>query len=533
MAALAVLSELTIVLVVGAVTAATGRCNRGRHCLGRLTVTCKTVETGMRPVQWELRLQVVLEDPDQPVVWCVAERTIRAQTPLMSIVVAVAVNTTIRRIEKRMSFMASFAIRFFMTAEERESRQIVIESNVDREFQFAVATAAVCAELPVMWIVIRMASVTISGRQRNCGGLEMTASAAEIGMCIVKLESRVARVIKADIQPFGDLMAVAASLAVDTVVRIVSLVTTIAVRRKSLFELVAAMTGFAVETGVPAGQRETCPAQMIEERLRPVLLVVAALAFAAIVAHVGIVFAMASCALIRRALVLLFDVTIDAGEGLMRPLQLITRVRFVIEPHFGPVLRGMAVSAGFAEIAEMPIVISVTRNACRIGAAITRVRDMASRAFGVQVAADQREIGQVVIERLDIQTHDIFVPAFVIGVALGALSFSDLRREAMKASGAGNVLGNFLVTVETKLTLQRALKLNVAGSTFVLELGVGLHDRSGHDQSLEGPELSLGILADQSHGEEENVREETPDRHTTVLSGAPSTCARQEREAAR
>jgi hypothetical protein len=80
-------------------------------------------------------------------------------------------------------------------------------------------------------------------------------------------------------------MAIGASASVYSVMGIIVAVTVVAIRGQCLLELVPGVARLTLETEVPAGQREPCRIEMIEERLRPVGRRMTTLTFRAVVPH--------------------------------------------------------------------------------------------------------------------------------------------------------------------------------------------------------------------------------------------------------
>jgi hypothetical protein len=102
------------------------------------------------------------------------------------------------------------------------------------------------------------------------------------------------------------------------------------------------------------------------------------------------------------------------------------------------------------------------------------------------MAAAQRKIGSIVIERRPIQPHDVCIAALVFGVTVFAeklrLIFGDAAVEARQRRHVGT---DFLVTIHTQRRLFGCDERSVAIRTIVFEVGMTFDHRAGHDQSLE------------------------------------------------
>ncbi len=97
----------------------------------------------MRPVQDKARLQVVVEEPLLPVNRVVACRAVRAESAVVRVVCCMAVHALLRCVAEHMRIMAVAAVNVRVLAQERETRQVVVEEYVvlPRRFVVAVVTA--------------------------------------------------------------------------------------------------------------------------------------------------------------------------------------------------------------------------------------------------------------------------------------------------------------------------------------------------------------------------------------------------------
>ena len=129
MAAAAVEAELAVVYVVGTVTVAAATA-LALHGGKRLAVAGVAGRVAVRAGEREPGPQVVIELPGQPVDRVVAGGAIVAVTPLVGIVVAVAVDANLRRVAENVGLMAAVAGSVGMCAEQREPGQVVIEEQV-------------------------------------------------------------------------------------------------------------------------------------------------------------------------------------------------------------------------------------------------------------------------------------------------------------------------------------------------------------------------------------------------------------------
>lgn len=118
----------------------------------------------------------------------------------------------------------------------------------------------------------------------------------------------------------------------------------------------------------------------------------------------------------------------------------------------------MAVDTLLAHEALMRIILDVAGQAVGRRIPIFFLRRVTICATDIQVSADQREVGEIVIERRFIEHHDLRIAAFMIGMAAGAGLGSGICRPAMKPSGAPDVGTDILMAVDAKLRLCLAVE---------------------------------------------------------------------------
>lgn len=129
MAAPAVVSEVAVVDVVGPMTIAAALAELGLPG-ERPPVAALAGHAGVRACERKAGLGVVLELPAQPVDGIVAARAIAGEPAFMLIVVCMAVDTVSRRSLKYPGLVAVVALGLGVPAEQRETRQVVIEKDV-------------------------------------------------------------------------------------------------------------------------------------------------------------------------------------------------------------------------------------------------------------------------------------------------------------------------------------------------------------------------------------------------------------------
>jgi hypothetical protein len=455
-------------------------------------VTPVTIETGVGTAEREIRLRVVIERPREPRRRIVASGTRVAEATLVDVVIDVAVDARIVGVVESTRRMAVVAHERVVAAEQREAREIVVEPHAlgPRRLRVAVARAAALAELSRVRVVLGVAIEAERRRHRNRHRLDVAAGALDFGMSRVQREVRVLGMVESDVRPARHAMTIAADRAVDTVVRVVLAMAGDARTLDPGVDAATLVTGLAGQPGMAARERETAPDEVIERRVPPVGRRMTVLTLPPVQSRVIVVRGVAVEARRRRVLVLLIDVTAHAGDVRVSPRQSIFGGCLVIEMGFGPGRLDVAVRAFAAEVALVPIVVLVAPGAGGLGGVIVRrVLCVAVHAHPLDVLTEQRKVREVVIEGLGVQTDDVVVAPFVIGVAPGALDSRDGRILAVVAAARGEVASHILVAIETEPALQLPRKGRMARRARRLGIGVRGRDEPRHDQTLESAHL--------------------------------------------
>ena len=129
MAAPAVVSEVAVVDVVGPMTIAAALSKLGLPG-ERPPVAALAGHAAVRTRERKAGVGVVIELPAQPVDGIVAARTIGCEPAFVGIIVRMAVDAGSRRILEDPRLMAVVALGLGVPAEQRETRQVVIEKDV-------------------------------------------------------------------------------------------------------------------------------------------------------------------------------------------------------------------------------------------------------------------------------------------------------------------------------------------------------------------------------------------------------------------
>jgi len=172
-----------------------------------------TMDFGVRVPELEVRI-IVVETPDQPGIGVVAVGATLSEATFMHVVWAMTVDACVAGITKDGGGMTGFTTDCGMLADERETAQIMVESNFFLPGNFIVTLVALGALFIFMNIVLFVAAVT-SGINFLCFSANcMTCLAGQVFMRTVEREIGVCVVIKFCILPSRDDMTVLALFTV-------------------------------------------------------------------------------------------------------------------------------------------------------------------------------------------------------------------------------------------------------------------------------------------------------------------------------
>lgn len=240
----------------------------------------------------------------------------------------------------------------------------------------------------------------------------------------------------------------------------------------------------AAQAGVGAIQCKARVARMIETRVVPAIRAVTVLALLPTAAFVDVVGGMAAVTGRRRVGERVVLVAVEAGSVVMQSDQR-PPGRVVIESDIEPTIGSVAVATLGAHGIAMHIVGLVAAVAVLRCVAELDVGFMAVVTLRLGMVADEREIGPVMIEALPVESHDIGIAAFVVGMASEAGTTAGLPVAAMKAQLHFDVGRDVLVAIEAQGALFVAIEGLVTSLAIGLELRVTLDDFTGHDQGLD------------------------------------------------
>jgi hypothetical protein len=200
MASSAIIAKLATVHIVPLMALNAGP-RQLRAICHRARMATLTPQTVVAPSQAEPGLTVMIEYPEGPSVRIVAIRTIWAQSPLVTIVLAVTIDTGTHCNLKSPVEMTLFAGNDLVLPDQREIGKAVVEEDLFDPTACAVAGCAIGAKRAAMW-VFRLVAVGASAPHRMREDILRMAIVASDGLVrTIKREFGVAIVRKADFGP--------------------------------------------------------------------------------------------------------------------------------------------------------------------------------------------------------------------------------------------------------------------------------------------------------------------------------------------
>ncbi len=311
--------------------------------------------------------------------------------------------------------MAGAAVRVCVATEQGKSGEIVIEEEVLRPINFAVAVVACQPLSAVVGIVLRVAGVAAIAE----GDLEYRLNVAkltlELAMRAIQRMAGIDRMVEVNCSPLGRSVTIDAAESEVLVVSIVVRMAGNALRTESVCEGVFAVTAAAGLLRVRSGKRERSVSRVVEARIQPAARIVAGLAVLSAPSIVGVIGCVASET--RRWRIAKRPVGV-AVETLRFAVTADKRVagRIVIEFDLLPTVRVVAVAAFFAEETLMRVFRCMTGKTVGRGVSVFLIGLVTASARRRCMSAEQNEIRVVVIEPGFVEPDDVGISAFMIGI---------------------------------------------------------------------------------------------------------------------
>ncbi len=121
-----------------------------------------------------------------------------------------------------------------------------------------------------------------------------------------------------------------------------------------------------------------------------------------------------------------------------------------------------------------------------LGARLVALATLRFRVF-----AKQGKVGELMVERVFVELHDVRIAAFMVGMAGCAAGVARVSVQAVKSGSGGYIGGNVFVTIEAQCALLGAFEFRVAGIAVLFVLRMTFDDLAGHDQRFD---LGIGLL---------------------------------------
>lgn len=487
MAAATVRPELPVVNVIRQV-AVGAACAGFVHGLQWLPVTVVTSDVYMGSCQLEIRLHVVVEEPQVPGDGVVTGFAVVLEDTLVHVVIAMAVDASVRGLPEFFRLMAAIAfLDIRVCAEQGETRQVVIEARRVGPCGFVVTIGALVSERRLVSIVVAMTVDALLARFLLENGLDM---AVETGNRFVRTMQGIVGVLVVVKMPLVPGRGRMAGIAVRPVMPVMIVILTVAgdtghVHGIDIVERVVAVAVIAAQLGVTAIEREVGIARVIEARVLPVSRAVTVFADFAAAAFVRVILGMTAETGRRCILVSLIPMTVKAlGITMMAEQRKIRRV--MIESHVEPVGGVVAIGTGSSQEAFVYVVVVMTIVAFLWRIAVLVSCRVAVSASHFCVFSQQFVVGQVMVKVFLVKVYDIGVAPFVIDMAGGAMTTGHVIRTAMKTVAGIDVSRDVLMAVETQPILGAAIEALVTRRALGFSLGVTRDDLARHHQGFNG-----------------------------------------------
>ena len=165
-----------------------------------------------------------------------------------------------------------------------------------------------------------------------------------------------------------------------------------------------------------------------------------------------------------------------------------------------------------AHLAAVNVLFAMTGQAARLCVAVLLASRVALRAGHPRVCAEERGVGQTMIEGLGCQVEDVAVATEMLAVAASTGARARHGAPTVKALPPALILADRFVTVEAERVLASLVEKRMAATTVALYVGVSLDDGTRHHELLD-------IDGPRSAGEPECHSGTDRDRHESASQG--------------
>jgi len=268
MAAPAVGAELPVVNVIGTVTIAATSAQPSHA--GQVGAVAALARNGLvRALEREIGQHVMIEHPGRPVHGVVTGSAVVAESTFVRVVFQMAIDASLGCVAEDVGFMAVPAVDVGVRAEERESREIVVEKYIVLPRSLVVAIVAGDALFALVGIVCRVAIVAARIERYIENRLDVAVLAFNRLVGAAQGVVGVRGVVEVDLRPQDDTVAGFALVPEMTFVFVVFDMTADAGCVETVRERVVGVAIVARQLRMPAFKGEVGIPLVIETRIVP------------------------------------------------------------------------------------------------------------------------------------------------------------------------------------------------------------------------------------------------------------------------
>ena len=192
----------------------------------------------------------------------------------------------------------------------------------------------------------------------------------------------------------------------------------------------------------------------------------------------------------------------------------------VVEPRLTPVDLFVAIPAFLAKSPLMRFVDLMAGHTSGRSVAVFLASFVAIRTCDFDVASEKGKLSHAMVKGVWIQSYNIRIAAFVVGMAMLAVDSRDVGDFTVEATLPGDVFIDVLVAKKAQVVLSTLSKAAMTLGTVILEFGVSLNDRPRHHQRFQYGRNGSGRLKHQA-GSNTNRNPNSHDRSFCIAKFFP------------
>lgn len=502
---LAAPSESAAMRVIGGMAAAARVAHSGPF-VQRGGVAARALEIGMRTLQREVGLALVVEPPEAPTIRVVAASAILAERLFVNVFLSVTGPAFGVAGTKRRILVAGFAGGGRVETEQRKARQVMFEAHPSGEGHFVVAVRAVRPEASGVHVIGTVAVDAVRSLVFPAiGGLGVTGVAGRSGVGPAEREIGLFSVIELRWTPGRRAVASPAVGPKTPRVKIVLGMAAAAVLGQRPLARGFDVATCAVDFAVDPVEREAALCKMVERALIPGRGRMAVRAVRSEAPRMAVIDRVAGDAFARGLRVVLGNMAAPAARFLMGPGQRVVG-RVVVELAGLPGDFIVTFSAVLGKPTFVGIVLSVAVDAGAGRVPSRSLRAVAIRAPRGFVLPAKRVVRLAVVESRFAQPCDVGVASLVVWMAVSALAGLRECVQVVKARLVLEITGDVFMTHETERSLLRGVESLVTGRAVFLEFEMSAGEWAGHHHAL--PVHRLTRPGEAQYEEAEQAREQ-------------------------